>query len=379
MSCGCAHVPPPLLGGNKKDNSNVVTMQSIAPPANKPKDTRKRRVNAMNTNANSTRPKRVLTRSRGRVRKPTITKTTQDINADSRFDTIIEIISHVFSDYKNDPQKISKLVATSRDNAISNHISLFFSRTNIAISVLTFDSITGVYKNLVGVSDVAKGISNISPNTNIAFGDCEFVLTFSIGTQQKQIRIFKGQVIAKPDTYFKLFEVAVNLSEPDVSLFERYVYFWYILKTFLAPETILDIKLSDLESNANNMHSIRDANIQQVVEAFDDATNNPSAFTVVELPSGVLLPNNPAKVLDYLRKANPTLYANMHDLLDEELSVMASKMMNNAKHERISNAATTVSKQIQNFYIAVGMLAPTTLRFVVSHPRGGGKKTLGRR
>jgi hypothetical protein len=291
---------------------------------------------------------------------------------------------NVFSDYKNDPNKFTTLHKQTENEAINDHMLKFFATNNISIQMVSLNPLTGVMNQVVAEGNIKDGTSTLRRESNIALVDVEFMVCVHQGASTKRVRFFKGQIIDRPQDYFKLFEVMICLNETTTVL-ERYMYFWYILKEFVAPDIIIDsIKLSDIEKTSrvmqtNSQTSSRTSNTSIAHGVFNEIDNSVNAIVVTENENGIYFPKDPKDAIEHLKLSNPHLGYSVTGAILRDLEVLADdfdKMMSvGQRHTQIhSNKGMQTIEKLVWFYDSLGLLAPS-VRFVIEGSNVVGGKT----
>lgn len=374
MPCGCGYIPPPAVGGvPKRARTNSTNSMNSA------------KTTIMNGNANGNasgnaqmQPASVR-RPRTRTAVPQSTRTTRITKAnqsvDDTMNLAIELAPLVFDDYGNDPEKLRTLIAASMTGVTNKKIMDLFVKTSIAIRVFTMDHMTGAHNNEACIAYIdmrpspLKMSSNTSPDM-LHLANCEFVVSVTTGGVTKDTRVSNYRIkkeISEGKNSSELLLRIVKALGKSPSPLERYMYFWFVMKNFIAPETIVNIRIKDFSKTA----VVANANVKSM---FEDMQDNKSALTLA--PKGIF--RTPSQSLQLLKTANPNAKANKHDMQVNALMNQMQKVMTNVKHERLPSNAT-VAKDIKNFKEAMGTLAPRgyNVRWatpVVSTTKGGQKK-----
>lgn len=372
MPCGCGNTPPPSGGAPKRGraNNNAISMNSVnsinsgnsqataislVPP---PKKFAARRVKpSPSSNASAAASVRTTRSQRGKV-----------VDTLGTADVLAKV---VFSDYDG-PEKLSKLISESNKGSTLNAIMEHFQSNSITIHVKRMDPYTGAFNETVCAVKVGQADDNSCNLGNFNYINNEFIFTVTHGSEEKSSRMYNDEAKA-PSNKEKMFtlQAIIMLLAQNPSPMEKYMCYWYIIKTFIASETIIELKMSDFK----RQNAINNNSQTQSSRVFGMMNDNKRAFNMRNTNTFTVNTKNSASVLEALKKAAPNAPANKRNAQVNALTKQMNSLMSQSKSQTIPTGPN-MAKNIASMHFAKGTLAPPSyMSRYATAPTEGGKTT----
>jgi hypothetical protein len=261
----------------------------------------------------------------------------------------------------------------------------FFSENNIVIHAFSRDlQFTGFFTQKEGSVSLRDNASNVNKSAEVH--TLEFEIELHHKSQVKTYRIVNPDVFLNPDKSARLMKVIAALSRTSVSDFEKYLYYWFIVKTFVAPDYDVNIRYSNVvkaskamnnnssalpyyypqtPQRTNSVASNGNASMAFSVadELFDSLSDDPSTIHLKKLPSGIVVPTD----LDEVDEVSPNLSDELLRETERALQQLSSMSISSNNNSQTSNSSRASVSTIYDMYRGIGIHSPVAfgVRYIV--------------
>jgi hypothetical protein len=297
----------------------------------------------------------------------------------------IELAPFVFAD-TNASSSTTFVKKVMQDfTAMREVCAQFFAENNIIVHTFSRDlQFTGFFTQKEGSVSLRDNASNV--NKSVEVHALEFEIELHHRGQVKTYRILNPDVFLNPEKSARLMKIIAALSRTSVSDFEKYLYYWFIVKTFIAPDYDVSIKYSNvvkaskaMNNNAaalpyyypqtpqrnNNASSVGNASIASnaVDELFDSLSDDPSTIHVKKLPGGAVVPVD----LNEVDEVSPNLSDELLRETDKALEQLSALSISSNNNSQTSNSSRASVSTIYDMYRGIGIHSPVAfgVRYIV--------------
>jgi len=311
----------------------------------------------------------------------------------------IELAPFVFAD-TNASSSTTFVKKVMQDfSAMREVCAQFFAENNIIVHVYSRDlQFTGFFTQKEGSVSVRDNASNVNKSAEVH--SLEFEIELHHKGKVKTYRILNPDVFLNPEKSARLMKIIAALSRTSVSDFEKYLYYWFIVKTFIAPDYDVTIKYSNVVKagkamnnnaaslpyyypptpqrnnnnnnnsrnsvgNVNNANSIGNVSMASNVadELFDTLSDDPSTIHLKKLPSGAVVPVD----LNEVDEVSPNLSDELLRETDKALEQLSALSISSNNNSQTSNSSRASVSTIYDMYRGIGIHSPVAfgVRYIV--------------
>lgn len=300
----------------------------------------------------------------------------------------IELAPFVFADTNSSSSTIFVKKVMKDFTAMKEVCAAFFAENNIVLRAFSRDlQSTGFFTQSEGSVSLKDNVSTV--NKSVEVHSLEFEIDLHHKSMVRTYRIVNPDVWLNPEKSARLLKIVAALSKSYVSDFEKYLYYWYIVKTFIAPDYDLSIRYSNVvkasKSMANNSallpfyypqtpkrsNSVGNASLAS--ELFDDLSQDSSTIHLTTLPGGEVVPAD----LNEIDAVVPSLDAELLRETEKALMQMASLSISSNTNSQTNSTNTSKASgaSIYDMYRGIGIHAPVAfgIRYIVVGKNASGK------
>lgn len=298
----------------------------------------------------------------------------------------IELAPFVFAD-TNASSSTTFVKKVMQDfTAMREVCAQFFAENNIIMHVFSRDlQFTGFFTQKEGSVSIRDNASNVNKSAEV------HALEFEIELHHKGMvttyRILNPDVFMNPEKSARLMKIIAALSRTTVSDFEKYLYYWFIVKTFIAPDYDVSIKYSNvvkaskamnnnaaslpyyypqtpqrLNSSVGNVNNVS-MSLNVADELFDSLSDDPSTIHLKKLPSGAVVPVD----LNEVDEVSPNLSDELLRETDKALEQLSALSISSNNNSQTSNSSRASVSTIYDMYRGIGIHSPVAfgVRYIV--------------
>ncbi len=296
----------------------------------------------------------------------------------------IELAPFVFAD-TNASSSTTFVKKVMQDfTAMREVCAQFFAENNIVVHVFSRDlQFTGFFTQKEGSVSIRDNASNVNKSAEVH--SLEFEIELHHKGMVKTYRILNPDVFLNPEKSARLMKIIAALSRSSVSDFEKYLYYWFIVKTFIAPDYDVSIKYSNVVkagkamnnngsalpyyypqtpqrlNNSNNVNAMEASNVAD--ELFDSLSDDPSTIHLKKLPSGAVVPVD----LNEVDEVSPNLSDELLRETDKALEQLSALSISSNNNSQTSNSSRASVSTIYDMYRGIGIHSPVAfgVRYIV--------------
>jgi hypothetical protein len=304
----------------------------------------------------------------------------------------IELAPYVFADTNASSSTVFVKKVMKDFTAMKEVCAAFFADNNIILHAFSRDlQSTGFFTQSEGSVSLKDNVSSV--NKYVEVHSLEFEIELHHKSMVRTYRIVNPDVWLNPEKSARLLKIVAALSKSSVSDFEKYLYYWYIVKTFIAPDYDLSIRYSNVVKASKSMtnnnsslpyyypqtlqqtNSVGNASIASnaAEELFDNLSQDSSTIHLTTLPGGEVVPAD----LNEIDEVVPSLDDELLRQTERALLQMASLSIssNNNSQTDSTNTSKASVASIYDMYRGIGIHAPVAfgIRYIVVGKNASGK------